>query len=279
MTIIIGEIGINANGSLKLAKEMMDMAKECGADMVKFQKRTINVVYSTEELDKPRDSPWGTTTREQKHGIEFQRTDYNEIDRYSKYIALPWFASAWDLGSLQFLDAYNLPCHKIASPMITNLEFCEEVAKRKKLTYISTGGLPDLCMVHKVVNKFKYHDCPITILHCVLEYPCPPENSDLSMIRVLEAEFPGVPIGFSSHAVSPIIGYAAALMGAVAVETHITTDRSQYGSDQSASLEKSGLEKLVDYCKIAGVVKGNGVKRMTDKERANAKKMRYWEIG
>lgn len=279
MTTIIGEIGINANGSLKLAKEMMDMAKECGADMVKFQKRSINVVYSTEELDKPRDSPWGTTTREQKFALEFTRKDYDEINKYSKYIALPWFASAWDLGSLQFLDAYDLPCHKVASPMITNLQFIEEVAKRKKLTYISTGGLPDLCMVHKVVNIFKYHSCPIVLMHCVLEYPCPPENCYLSMIRVLEAEFPGVPIGFSSHAVSPIVGFAAALMGACAVEAHITTDRTMYGSDQSASLEKSGLEKLVDYCKIAQVVKGDGVKRMTDKERANARKLRYWEVG
>jgi N-acetylneuraminate synthase len=265
VTTIIGEIGINANGSIKIAKELMDMAKECGADMVKLQKRSINVVYSTEELDKPRDSPWGTTTREQKHGLEFQRTDYDEIDRYSKYIGLPWFASAWDLGSLQFLDKYDLPCHKVASPMITNLQFCEEVAKRKKLTYISTGGLPDLCMVHKVVNIFKYHDCPMVIMHCVLEYPCPPENSDLSMIRVLEAEFPGVPVGFSSHAVSPIVGYAAALMNARAIEVHISLDRSMYGSDQSASLEKSGLEKLVDYCRIAEVVKGDGVKRMTEK--------------
>ena len=277
MTTIIAELGINCNGSLEIAKQLMDMAKECGADFVKFQKRTINVVYTTEELDKPRDSPWGTTTREQKHGLEFQRKDYDEIDKYSRYIALPWFASAWDLGSLQFLDAYDLPCHKVASPMITNLEFCEEVAKRKKLTYISTGGLDDLCMVHKVVNKFKYHECPICLMHCVLEYPCPPENSNLSMIRVLEKEFPGVPIGFSSHAVSPIVGYAAAFMGARAIETHITLDRSMYGSDQSASLEKSGLEKLVDYCKIANVVKGDGIKRMTEKERANARKLRYWE--
>lgn len=279
MTTIIAEIGINANGNLELAKQLMDMAKECGADLVKFQKRTINVVYSTAELDKPRESPWGLTTREQKHGIEFTRADYDEINRYSKYIALPWFASAWDLGSLHFLDAYDLPCHKIASAMITNMEFCEEVAKRKKLTYISTGGLDDLCMIKKVVHKFNYHDCPIVIMHCVLEYPCPPEHSNLSMIRVLEAEFPGVPIGFSSHAVSPIVGYASVLMGAKAVETHITLDRAMYGSDQSASLEKSGLEKLVDYCRIAEVVKGDGIKRMTDKERANAKKLRYWENG
>jgi N-acetylneuraminate synthase len=255
----------------------MDMAKECGADYIKWQKRTLNVVYSTEELDKPRESPWGTTTREQKHGLEFMRSDYDEIDRYSKYIALPWFASAWDLGSLQFLDKYDLPCHKVASPMITNLQFCEEVAKRKKLTYISTGGLEDLCMVHKVVNIFKYHECPIVLMHCVLEYPCPPENSNLSMIRVLEAEFPGIHIGFSSHAVSPIVGYAAALMGARAVECHISLDRSMYGSDQSSSLERTGLQKLVDYCKIAQVVKGDGIKKMTDGERRAAKKLRYWE--
>jgi len=274
---IIAEGGINANGSIEIAKQLMGMAKECGADFIKWQKRTLNVVYTTEELNKPRDSPWGTTTREQKHGLEFGRAEYNEIDRFSRSISLPWFASAWDLGSLQFLDQYDLPCHKIASTMLTNAQFVEEVAKRKKLTYISTGLVDDWCAVDKAVNVFRYHDTPFCLLHCVGEYPCPAEITNLSMITVLERRYPGVPIGFSSHAVSPVIGAYAVLLGAVAVEAHITLDRSMYGSDQAASLEKAGLEKLVDYCKLAEVVKGDGVKRMTEKERANAKKMRYFE--
>ena len=277
MTTIIAEIGINANGSLEIAKQLMDMAKECGADFVKFQKRTINVVYTTAELDKPRESPWGTTQREQKHGLEFTRSDYKEIDRHAKQIDLPWFASAWDLGSLQFLDEFDLPCHKVASAMITNCEFVEEVARRKTLTYISTGMLPDFNAIDKAVNVFRYHDTPIVIMHCVGDYPCDPDKTNLGLIAALERRFPDVPIGFSSHAVSPIIGAFAAYAGARAIECHISLDRSMYGSDQAASLEKTGLEKLVDYCKLAEVVKGDGVKRMTEKEAQNAAKLRYWE--
>ena len=276
MTTIIAEIGINHSGSLEIAKDLMVMAKECGADLVKFQKRTVNVVYSAEELSKPRDSPWGSTTAAQKYGIEFDKAEYDEIDRYSKEIDLPWFASAWDVGALGFLDAYDLPYHKIASAMITNLAFVEEVAGRRKPTFISTAMLPDLCMVHKAANIFRYLECPFTILHCVGDYPCHPCDSNLSMIRVLQKEFPGIPVGFSSHAVSPIVGAFAVLMGAVAVEAHITLDRSSYGSDQPASLEKSGLEKLVDYCRIAEEVKGDGVKRMTETEIKNAVKLRWF---
>jgi N-acetylneuraminate synthase len=277
MTTIISEVGINANGDVVKAKWLMNMAKECGADLVKYQKRSVDVVYTPEELAKPRESPWGTTQGDQKRGLEFNVYDYLEIDRHSKRIGLPWFASAWDLGSLEFLDQFDLPCHKIASAMITNREFCEEVAKRRKLTYISTGLLPDWCAVDKAVAVFRYHDCPFVILHCVGDYPCNPQDSNLSMIRVLQQRYPGVDVGFSSHAVSPIVGAFAVLMGAVAVEAHITLDRSMYGSDQAASLEKPGLEKLVDYCRLAEVVRGDGVKRMTDREIANAQKLRWFE--
>jgi N-acetylneuraminate synthase len=277
MTTIIAEIGINHNGNVSIAKQLMDMAKECGADLVKFQKRSVNVVYSTAELDKPRESPWGTTTREQKWGLEFGKSQYDEINRYSQEIAFPWTASAWDLGSLQFLDQYALPCHKIASAMIANLQFVEEVAGRGKLTYVSTGMLPDLCTVTKAVNIFRYYDCPLVLMHCVGEYPCHPQDSNLSMIKVLQREYPEIQVGFSSHAVSPIVGAFSVLLGAVAVEAHITIDRSMYGSDQSASLEKSGLEKLVDYCRMAEQVKGSGIKIMTAGEIKNAAKLRYWE--
>jgi N-acetylneuraminate synthase len=255
----------------------MDIAKECGCDLVKFQKRSVAIVYTPEELAKPRDSPWGTITKQQKEGLEFGWPEYSAIDAHSNKIGLPWFASAWDSLSLKFLDEFDCPCNKIASAMITNLDFCEEVAGRHKLTYISTGMLPDLCMVHKAVNIFKYHECPIVLLHCVGDYPCHPCDSNLSMIQVLQREFPGVPVGFSSHAVSPIVGAFAVLMGAVAVESHITCDRSMYGSDQSASLEKGGLEKLVDYCRIALEVKGDGVKKMTPIEIKNAAKLRWFD--
>lgn len=279
MTQIIAEIGINHNGSTLNALKLMDMAKECGADLVKFQKRSIEVVYSPEELAKPRESPWGTTTLAQKRGLEFGQAEYEAIERHSRDILLPWFASAWDLGSLKFLDQFSLPCHKIASAMVTNREFVEAVARRGKLTYISTGLLPDFCAVDKAVAVFRYHDCPFVLMHCVGEYPCHPQDANLSMIRVLQERYPGAQVGFSSHAVSPVVGAFAVLMGAAAVEAHITLDRSMYGSDQAASLEKPGLEKLVDYCRLAEVVRGDGVKRMTEKEAAVAGKLRWFERG
>jgi len=276
LTTIIAEIGINANGDLSLAKQLIAMAKECGADIVKFQKRTINVVYTTEMLNQPRESPWGTTQREQKFGLEFGKAEYREIDRYCREIGIQWTASAWDLGSLEFLDEFDLPCHKVASAMITNLQFIQGVATRHKHTYISTAMLPDMCAIHKAVNVFKYFETPLTIMHCVGDYPCNPMDSNLSMIGVLQREFPGIPIGFSSHAVSPIVGAFAVYAGAVAIEAHITLDRSMYGSDQAASLEKPGLEKLVDYCRLAEIDKGDGIKRMTETEKKNAVKLRYW---
>jgi len=278
MTKIIAEIGINANGEIGIAKAMMDMAQRCGADMVKFQKRTIEAVYSKKDLDVPRDSPWGMTNREQKHGIEFGYDDYCEIDNYSKLIGLPWFASAWDVDSLTFLDYFDLPCHKIASTMITNCDFLKEVAQRKKLTYISTGLIEDLEPVDKAASIFKYHDCPFELMHCVGEYPCIPENTNLGMIETLKQAFPGIKVGFSSHAVSPVVGALSVALGATTVEAHITLDRSMYGSDQSASLEEPGLKKLVDYCKLAEQAKGDGIKRITKMEINAAAKMRYWEV-
>lgn len=277
MTTIIAEIGINHNGSVGIAKKLMAMAKECGADLVKFQKRFIELVYSPEEQAKPRESPWGTTNGDQKRGLEFAFDEYYEIDKYSKKIGLPWFASAWDIPSLEFIETFNPPCHKIASPMITHRKFVESVADLGRLTYVSTGMVDDLKVIQDLVYVFGCYLTPIVLMHCVGEYPCRPVDTNLKMVRTLKREFPDIPIGFSSHAVSPIMGAFAVIMGAVAVEAHITLDRSMYGSDQAASLEKAGLEKLVDYCEMAELAKGDGMKIITERERVNAKKLRYWE--
>lgn len=279
MTLIISEIGINANGNVETAKQLMKMAKKCGCNLVKFQKRSIDIVYTKEELALPRESPWGITQREQKGGLEFSYIDYTEINNYSKEIDLPWFASAWDIESLDFLKQFDCPCNKIASAMITNCDFTERVAKQKKKTFISTGLINSLEPIKKAVNIFDYHNCPHVIMHCVGEYPCPPNRTNLAMINTLKAEFPGKTIGFSSHAVSPIVPAFAVLAGAEAIECHITLDRSMYGSDQAASLEKPGLEKLIDYCKIAEQVKGLPFKTITPKEIEVAKKLRWFENG
>jgi N-acetylneuraminate synthase len=271
---IIAEIGINHNGDLKLAKELMKMAKDSGCDAVKFQKRTIDIVYTKEFLKESRESPWGTTQREQKEGLEFNESEYREIDSYAKEIDIIWFASAWDIPSQDFLKQFNVPYNKIASAMATNLEFVEHVAKEGKPTFVSTG-MTTLEEIEDVVNIFKKNSCPITLMHTNSEYPSPEENLNLNCIVTLKEKF-DLPIGYSGHEPSVSPSLVAACLGATAIERHITKDRSSYGSDQAASLEGSGLKNLVDMVKKLPVVLGNGVKLITDQEKIIAKKLRYW---
>ena len=271
---IIAEIGINHNGDLKLAKELMQMAKDSGCDAVKFQKRTIDIVYTKEFLEESRESPWGTTQREQKEGLEFNESDYGEIDSYAKELDIIWFASAWDIPSQDFLKQFNVPYNKIASAMTTNLEFVEHVAKEGKPTFVSTG-MTTLEEIENTVNIFKKHNCPITLMHTNSEYPSPEENLNLNCIITLKEKF-NIPIGYSGHEPSVSPSLVAACLGATAIERHITKDRSSYGSDQAASLESSGLKNLVDMIRKLPVVLGDGVKLITDEEKKIAKKLRYW---
>ena len=271
---IIAEIGINHNGDLKLAKELMKMAKDSGCDAVKFQKRTIDIVYTKEFLEESRESPWGTTQREQKEGLEFNESDYGEIDSYAKELDIIWFASAWDIPSQDFLKQFNVPYNKIASAMTTNLEFVEHVAKEGKPTFVSTG-MTTLEEIENTVNIFKKHNCQITLMHTNSEYPSPEENLNLNCIITLKEKF-NIPIGYSGHEPSVSPSLVAACLGATAIERHITKDRSSYGSDQAASLESSGLKNLVDMVRKLPVVLGDGVKLITDEEKKIAKKLRYW---
>jgi len=271
---IIAEIGINHNGDLQLAKELMKMAKDSGCDAVKFQKRTIDIVYTKEFLEESRESPWGTTQREQKEGLEFNESDYGEIDSYAKELDIIWFASAWDIPSQDFLKQFNVPYNKIASAMTTNLEFVEHVAKEGKPTFVSTG-MTTLEEIENTVNIFKKHNCPITLMHTNSEYPSPEENLNLNCIITLKEKF-NIPIGYSGHEPSVSPSLVAACLGATAIERHITKDRSSYGSDQAASLESSGLKNLVDMVRKLPVVLGDGVKLITDEEKKIAKKLRYW---
>ena len=271
---IIAEIGINHNGDLKLAKELMKMAKDSGCDAVKFQKRTIDIVYTKEFLKESRESPWGTTQREQKEGLEFNESDYGEIDSYAKELDIIWFASAWDIPSQDFLKQFNVPYNKIASAMTTNLEFVEHVAKEGKPTFVSTG-MTTLEEIENTVNIFKKYNCPITLMHTNSEYPSPEENLNLNCIITLKEKF-NLPIGYSGHEPSVSPSLVAACLGATAIERHITKDRSSYGSDQAASLESSGLKNLVDMVRKLPVVLGDGVKLITDEEKKIAKKLRYW---
>ena len=272
--LVIAEIGINHNGDLAVAKSLIDMAKNAGCDFVKFQKRTIDVVYTQEALDSPRDSPWGTTQREQKEALEFGLAEYDEIHAYCAEKEIGWFASAWDLESQEFLQRYDLPYNKIASPMITHRPLLEAVAAEGKLTFVSTG-MSIYEYVDEAVAIFRAHDCPVVLMHCVSEYPAPENKLNLRGIVELRNRY-GLPVGYSGHEVTMIPAVLAAMLGAVAIERHITLDRAMYGSDQAASLEKRGLELMVSYLRTIPIVFGDGQKQMTEAELANAKKLRYW---
>ena len=273
-TFIIAEIGINHNGDIELAKRLIDLAKQSGCDAVKFQKRTIDIVYPEAVLNAPRESPWGSTTRQQKEGLEFGLPEYQEIDRYCRELGIEWFASAWDLESQKFLRQFNLKHNKIASAMLTHSEFVEAVASERKPTFLSVG-MATWEDVDKALAIMKKHDCPTTILHTVSTYPCAEEELNLQMIPELKKRY-GLPVGYSGHEASVSPSVVAAALGAVAIERHITFDRAMYGSDQAASLEKSGLESMVAQIRKIPVILGDGVKRISPGEASVAKKLRYW---
>ncbi len=270
----IAEIGINHNGDIELAKQLIDMAKECGCDAVKFQKRNINKVYTNDYLKSDRNSPWGTTQREQKEGLEFGKDEYDEIDKYCKEKEIDWFASPWDEDSIDFLKQYNLKYNKIASAMLTNKAVLTDVAKQGKLTFISTG-LSSLDDIDEAVNIFVYYKCPYVLMHCVGIYPCPTNKLNLKMIETLKKRY-NCPIGYSGHSSSIMDAVLATQLGARYIEKHITLDRSMYGSDQSASLERIGLEKAIDYINFTLKAQGTGKKIVSKKEKEVRDKLRYW---
>ncbi len=270
---IIAEIGINHNGDIDIARELIRTAKDTGCDAVKFQKRDIERVYTREFLDSPRESPWGTTQRAQKEGLEFGQREYEEIDRTCKQLGIEWFASAWDAGSLGFLDQFNHSHAKIASAMIVDLPFVEEVAKRKKHTFISTA-MSDMPMIERAVDIFRRVGCPFELMHCVGTYPAREEDIDINCIKTLRNHF-HCDVGYSGHETGLAVSYAAAGQGITSLERHITLDRAMPGSDQAASLEPAGLRQLVGSVrKIEKVLQGDGKKRILPAEQATANKLR-----
>lgn len=270
----IAEIGINHNGSLEIAKQLINQAKAAGCDAVKFQKRTIDIVYSPEILSQARESLWGTTQRQQKEGLEFGKSEYDEINSYCHQLGIDWFASAWDIQSQKFLQHYDLPYNKVASAMATNLDFLKVVAAEGKPTFVSTG-MSTLEDIDKAVGIFKAVDCPIMLMHTVSTYPAADSDLNLSVIHTLQQRY-GLPVGYSGHEVSVSPSIMAAMMGAMAIERHITLDRAMYGSDQAASLELVGLLNLMGTIRKIPNCIGDGVKRVLPAEEPIAKKLRYW---
>ncbi len=271
-TFIIAEIGINHNGSIDIAKQLIDWAVLSGADAVKFQKRTVEKVYTKEELDKYRESPWGTTNRQQKMGLEFGKAEYDEIDRYCKEKGIEWFASAWDVDSQAFLAGYDLKYNKIASAMLTKTELLEMVAKEGKYTFVSTG-MSYMDEIDAAVDIFKKYDCPFELVHCNSTYPMKNEDANLAMLDVLRQRY-GCKVGYSGHETGRIVSFAAAVLGASSVERHITLDRTMYGSDQAASLEVSEFFKLVKDIRGLPAIMGDGQKNLSEAELAVRKKLR-----
>ena len=271
-TFIIAEIGINHNGDLDIAKKLIDGAIFAGCDAVKFQKRTVEKVYSKEELDKPRESPWGNTTRDQKIGLEFGKKEYDEINRYCKEKGIEWFASAWDLDSQMFLRQYDLKYNKIASPMLTYRGLLEMVSEEKKYTFISTG-VSTMEEIEAAVNIFKKADCPFELMHCNSTYPMKDKDANLRVIQTLREKF-NCKVGYSGHEVGLIVTCAAVALGATSIERHITLDHAMYGSDQSASVEVMGFYRLVRYIRAIEEAFGDGVKVVTEEEKKVKAKLR-----
>lgn len=271
-TFIIAEVGINHNGDVKLAKKLIDGAIFAGCDAVKFQKRTIDKVYSKEELDKQRESPWGTLNRDQKEGLELKKENYDEISGYCREKGMTWFASAWDTESQDFLRGYDLEYNKIASAMLTHRELLEKVAEERKPTFISTG-MSSMDEIEKAVNVFRKAGCPFELMHCNSTYPMNDAEANLSLIPTLKKQF-GCKVGYSGHEVGLVTACAAVALGAASIERHITLDRSMYGSDQAASVEVMGFYRLVNYIRTIEVAMGDGIKRVTGTEENIKSKLR-----
>ena len=273
MVFITAEIGINHNGDIEIAKNLIEIAKSAGCDAVKFQKRTVEKAYSKSVLDSPRESPWGKTTRDQKLGLEFGKREYDEINQSCLLFGIDWFASSWDIDSQLFLKQYNSKFNKVASAMLTNLELAEIIADERKKTFISTG-MSNMDQIKQIVEIFRKKSCPFELMHSNSSYPTKFEEANLKCITTLKKEF-GCDVGYSGHEnASYIVCIPAVMLGATSIERHITLDRSMYGSDQSASLEKAGLERLVRDIRRIDSILGDGAKRVWDSEKPVMKKLR-----
>ena len=273
MTFITAEIGINHNGSMKIAKELIDVASAAGCNAVKFQKRNVEKVYSKKVLDSYRESMWGTTTREQKFGLEFSEKQYGKIDQYCKKKKILWHVSCWDVGSQIQMRKFKTKYNKVASAMLTHKKLLETIAEEGKYTFISTG-MSTMKDISKAVKIFKTHNCPFELMHSHSAYPMPPHEANLKMIQTLRKKFK-CKVGYSGHEISSYsICLAAALLGATSIERHITLDRSMYGSDQAASLEPPGLIRLVRDIRELDFILGDGKKIIWDSELPAQKKLR-----
>jgi N-acetylneuraminate synthase len=269
---IVAEIGINHNGDMSICKKLIDLAYDSGCDAVKFQKRDIDKVYTQDYLDSARESPWGKTQREQKAGLEFSVDEYKEIAQYCNSVGIEWYASAWDLNSQRFLQNFDCKYNKVASAMIVYEDLLRMIAKEGKHTFISTG-MTTYDDIQKAVDIFKEEGCSFELMHTISTYPMKDEDANLNMITSLRDKYQ-CNVGYSGHETGIAISTAATALDISSLERHITLDRAMYGSDQSASLEPSGLRQLVGAVRKIELAMGDGVKRKIEEETPIAKKLR-----
>ena len=273
MVFVISEIGINHNGSLDIAKKLIDIAATAGCDAVKFQKRSVEKLYPKKTLDQPRESPWGTTQREQKMGLEFSIKDYAVIDKYCKKKNIPWFASCWDIESQKQMRKFKTKYNKVASAMLIHEKLLKTIAEEKKYTFISTG-MSTMKQIENAVKIFKKFKCPFELMHSHSAYPMKIDEANLKLVQTLKNKFK-CKVGYSGHETgSYLVCITASLLGATSIERHITLDRTMYGSDQSASLEPEGLFRMVRDLRTVDKIQGDGKKRIWDSEKPAMKKLR-----
>jgi N-acetylneuraminate synthase len=267
---ILAEIGINHNGDVDLAKRLISVALAAGCNAVKFQKRTIEVVYTAEELAKPRENPFGATNGDLKYGLEFEMEEYREIDAFCKSVKMPWFASPWDEGAVDFLEQFAVPAYKIASASLTDDHLLRHIRKTGKPVILSTG-MSTCAEIDHAVQVLGKQD--LILLHTTSTYPASYDELNLRAIPVLAARY-GVPVGYSGHETGIPTSVCATALGACCVERHITMDRASWGSDQAASLEPNGISRLVRDIRLWEQAKGDGVKRVFEREVPIIKKLR-----
>ena len=270
---LIAEVGINHNGDMKIAEELIVKAANAGFDAVKFQKRTIDQVYTQEFLDGPRESPWGKTQRAQKEGLEFGLEEYKQIDSLCRNLGISWSASAWDVESQKFIQKFDLAFNKVASPMLGHKPLLKMIAKEGRRTFISTG-MSTIEEIDEVVELFRSENCVFELMHCNSTYPMAEEDANLLCIKTLMDRY-GCPVGYSGHESSLLkVCIAAVTLGATSIERHITLDRAMYGSDQAASIEVAALPAFVSAIRKIPTILGSGLKTLSEKEMDTRKKLR-----
>src|SRR3990172_2936024 len=270
-TYIVGEIGINHNGDIESAKQLIDLAKWAGADAIKFQKRTPELAVPPDQRDKMRETPWGYISYlEYRYKVEFNETQYREIDTYCRQKGMDWFVSVWDEGSVDFMEAFHPPCYKIPSASLTDHHLLKHVRKTGRPMIVSTG-MSTMEQIKSAVSAIGTDNLMLT--HTTSTYPCDPAELNLRMIHTLRDNFP-CPVGYSGHEVGLVISAVAVAMGACLVERHITLDRAMWGSDQAASVEPGGLQRLVKYIRVTEQALGDGEKRVYESEKPSLQKLR-----